>query len=465
MSYSVEKISGNQVKIRFEVPAADFESAIQKAYLKIRGRITVPGFRKGKAPRKLIETMYGKNVFYEDALDILFPDIYDEAIKGGNLDVVDQAQMDQIEQMEAGKDLIFSVKVFVSPDVELGEYKGLKAVKYVHQVTDEEVDKLIDEDVQKATTTMEVTDRPLQAGDIAKLDYAGTVDGVAFEGGTAQGQTLEIGSGSFIPGFEDQMIGMAVGEEKDLHVTFPEQYHAEELAGKEAVFHVKLNGIDAKVKPELNDDFAKDVSEFETFEAYRAAKRKELEERAGKESEADVEQQLLQQAVDASDCDIPDAMVESRLDGMMRQYEMRLAYQGIRLKDFLQYTGQSEEQMRDMYRSEAHNQVKTSLVLKAIAEKEGIEATDEEVDAMIEEDAKEAGMTAEEYRKRFTDRDMEVYRTSTRNKKTVDLIKQNAQIEVKDESERVKASDAAKAVEAVAEAAEKLDGDDDSDKE
>ncbi len=464
MSYSVEKISGNQVKISFEVPAAEFDSAIQKAYLKLRGRINVPGFRKGKAPRKLIERMYGDGVFYEEALDIIFPDVYTEAVKGEDLNVVDQAQMDQVEQMAAGQDLKFSVKVYVSPDVEIGEYKGLKAVKYVRKVTDEDVDQAISQDAERATTRMEVTDRALKSGDVAKLDYAGTVDGVAFEGGTAKDQSLEIGSGSFIPGFEDQMIGMAIGEEKDLHVTFPEQYHAEELAGKEAVFHVKLLGIEEKVRPEMDDEFAKDVSEYQTFEEYKAAKRASLEETAEKNADGELEQQLIQQAVDASDCDIPDAMIESRLDSMMRQYEMRLAYQGMRLNDFLKYTGQTEEQMRDMYRSEAHNQVKSSLVLKAIADKESVQVTDEDVDKLIGDDAKASGQKVEDYRARISDRDMEYYREDARTRKTIDLIKEAAKVEVKDADERIKAADAAKAVESVAAAAEALE-ESDPDKE
>ena len=464
MSYSVEKISGNQVKISFEVPAAEFDSAIQKAYLKLRGRINVPGFRKGKAPRKLIERMYGDGVFYEEALDIIFPDVYTEAVKGEDLNVVDQAQMDQVEQMAAGQDLKFSVKVYVSPDVEIGEYKGLKAVKYVRKVTDEDVDQAISQDAERATTRMEVTDRALKSGDVAKLDYAGTVDGVAFEGGTAKDQSLEIGSGSFIPGFEDQMIGMTIGEEKDLHVTFPEQYHAEELAGKEAVFHVKLLGIEEKVRPEMDDEFAKDVSEYQTFEEYKAAKRASLEETAEKNADGELEQQLIQQAVDASDCDIPDAMIESRLDSMMRQYEMRLAYQGMRLNDFLKYTGQTEEQMRDMYRSEAHNQVKSSLVLKAIADKESVQVTDEDVDKLIGDDAKASGQKVEDYRARISDRDMEYYREDARTRKTIDLIKEAAKVEVKDADERIKAADAAKAVESVAAAAEALE-ESDPDKE
>ena len=265
MGYTVEKISGNQVKITFEISADKFSDAVQKAYLKVRGRLNVPGFRKGKAPRRLIETMYGENVFYDDAFDILFPDEYEAAVKENDLQVVDRPEVDEVKQIGVGKDLIFSVKVFVKPDVELGQYKGLKAVKYVHKVTEEEVDERIQKDVEKATTMADVTDRPVENGDTVNLDYAGTVDGVAFEGGTAQNQTLEIGSGHFIPGFEEQMIGMSIGEEKDLQVKFPDEYHAEELKGRDAVFHVKVNGIQAKVVPALDDDFAADVSEFDTF--------------------------------------------------------------------------------------------------------------------------------------------------------------------------------------------------------
>ena len=220
MASTVEKVSSNQVKISFEVPAAEFDAAVQKAYLKMRGRVQVPGFRRGHAPRKVIEKMYGDSVFYEDALDIVFPDVYQKAVEENDLSVVDRPEIDKMEQMGAGQDLKFTVLVYVKPDVELGDYKGLKATKYVHKVTEEDISQRIDRDVEKETTMQDVTDRPVQDGDTVNLNYAGTVDGVAFEGGTAENQTLAIGSGTFIPGFEEQMIGMAVGEEKDLNVTF-----------------------------------------------------------------------------------------------------------------------------------------------------------------------------------------------------------------------------------------------------
>lgn len=454
MAYNVEKISGNQVKINFEVAADKFEEAMQKAYLKMRGRINIPGFRRGRAPRKLIENMYGESVFHEEALDALFPDVYTEAVDAEGLKTVDRPALDEITQIGSGKELKFSVKVFVSPDIELGDYKGLKAVKYVHTVTDEEIDQRIGQDVDKATTTQDVTDRALENGDVANLDYAGTVDGVAFAGGTAQGQTLEIGSGTFIPGFEEQMVGMNIGEEKDLKLSFPENYQAEELAGKEAVFHVKLNSIQAKVKPELDDEFAADVSEFATFAEYREDIRRQLQEKADKNADTEMENSLLQSAVDASDCDIPEAMIESELDTIMREMQMRMAYQGLRMDDFLRYTGQTAEQMRENYRSEAHNRVKTQLVLEAIGKAENIQVSDEEVDEAVKEEAEREGREFEEFKKSLNERQMDYLRENAVIRKTVDLIKSGASVEEKNESERVSAADAVNAVQQAAEAVE-----------
>ncbi len=457
MGYTVEKISGNQVKIAFEVPAEKFDEAMQKAYLKVRGRVNVPGFRRGKAPRKVIETMYGEGVFYDDALEIVFPDVYEEAVKGEKLQVVDRPEMDEMKQIGAGKELLFSVKVYVKPDVELGDYKGLKAVKYTHKVTDEEIDSRIQQDVDKATTMADVTDRAVEKGDIVKLNYAGSVDGVAFEGGTAENQTLEIGSGHFIPGFEEQMIGMQIGEEKDLNVKFPDEYHAENLKGKDAVFHVKVNGIQVRVKPELDDDFAADVSEFDTFAAYKEGIVKELSDRAEKNAATQLENELVQSAVDASDCDIPDAMIENEIDLMLREMQMRMAYQGLRYEDYLKYTGQTEEQMRDMYRAEAKNRVKMQLVLEAMVKKEAIEPTEEEVEKAIAEEAERAGQPADEFKNSLSDRQKDYLRENAAIRKVVDLIVKEAKVEEKDESERISAADAAKAVQAAAEAAEKAE--------
>jgi len=455
MGYTVEKISGNQVKIAFEIASEKFDEAVQKAYVKVRGKVNVPGFRKGKAPRKLIESMYGEAVFYDDAFDILFPGEYEACVKENDIKVVDRPEVDEVEQIGCGKDLKFTVKVFVKPDVELGNYKGLKAVKYVHKVTDEEIDARINQDVEKATTMADVTDRAVENGDTVNLDYAGSVDGVAFEGGTAQGQTLEIGSGRFIPGFEEQMIGMNLNEEKDLQVKFPEEYHAEELKGKDAVFHVKVNAIQTKVKPELDDDFAADVSEFDTFAAYKESIVKELTERAEKNADVRLENELVQQAVDAADCDIPDAMIEDEMDIMLREMKMRMMYQGFRFEDYLQYTGQTEEQMKEMYRPEAKNRVKMQLVLEAMVKAENIEATEEDVEKATAEEAERMGREVEEFKASLNDRQKEYLKENAAIRKGVDMVVEKAEIEVKDEAEEINVQETVEAVKKAAEAAEK----------
>ena len=455
MGYTVEKISGNQVKINFEIASEKFDEAVQKAYLKVRGRVAVPGFRKGKAPRKLIEKMYGEGVFYDDAFDILFPAEYEAAVKENDLQVVDRPEVDEMKQIGVGKDLQFSIKVFVKPDVELGNYKGLKAVKYVHKVTEEEIDNRIQQDVDKATTMADVTDRAVENGDTVNLNYAGSVDGVAFEGGTAENQTLEIGSGHFIPGFEEQMIGMQIGEEKDLNVKFPDEYHAENLKGKDAVFHVKVNGIQTKVVPTLDDDFAADVSEFDTFADYKANITKELTDRADKNAAVQLENELVQQAVDAADCDIPDAMIEDEIDIMIRELKLRMMYQGLKYEDYLKYTGQTEDQVKEMYRSEAKNRVKMQLVLDAIIKAENIDVTEEEVEKATAEEAERSGRELEEFKKGLNDRQKEYLRDNAKIRKAVDMIVETAQVEEKDEADRIDASETLKAVEdAVAAVAE-----------
>ena len=464
MGYTVEKISGNQVKIAFEISADKFGEAVQKAYLKVRGRVNVPGFRKGKAPRKLIEGMYGEGVFYDDAFDILFPDEYEACVKENNLQVVDRPEVDEVKQIGVGKDLQFSVKVFVKPEVELGEYKGLKATKYVHKVTEEEINERIQQDVDKATTMADVTDRAVENGDTVNLNYAGTVDGVAFEGGTAENQTLEIGSGHFIPGFEEQMIGMNIGEEKDLNVKFPDEYHAENLKGKDAVFHVKVNSIQAKVTPALDDDFAADVSEFDTFDEYKKNIEKELTERARKNADVQLENELVQQAVDAADCDIPQAMIDDEAEMMLREMKLRMMYQGLRFEDYLKYTGQSEDQVKEMYQPEAKNRVKMQLVLEAMVKAENVEVTEEEVEKATADEAERSGRELEEFKKSLNDRQKEYLKDNAAIRKVVDMIVKEAKVEEKDESERVNAAETLKAVEEAAQAAG-LDDEEESDKE
>ena len=453
MSNKVEKLSGNQVKISFEIAAEEFDKAMEKAYLKTRGRVNIPGFRKGKAPRKVIENYYGEGVFYDEALDVIFPDAYEAAVTENNLQVVDRPEMDNVEQIGSGKDLKFSVKVFVKPEITLGEYKGLKGVKRLHKVTEEEINREIERDVEKETTLADVEGRALENGDIVNLDYAGAVDGVAFEGGTAKAQTLELGSHQFIPGFEEQMVGMNIGEEKDLNVKFPEQYQAENLAGKDAVFHVKANSAQVKVKPELNDEFAADVSEFSTFDEYKADIVKKLEEKAAKNADISLENDLVQAATDAADCDIPAAMIDDEIETMIRELKMRMMYQGIRYEDYIKYTGQTDEQVREMYRSEAQNRVKMQLVLEAIKNAEDIEVTDEDTEKQYEEEAKRAGKETEEFKATLNDRQKEYLRENAAIRKVVDLIVSSAAVTEEEEKPEVNVNEAAEAIRQAAEEA------------
>ena len=437
MSHTYEKISSNKAKLSFVIPAEQFDEAMQKAYLKNRSRINVPGFRKGKAPRALIERMYGEGMFYDDALELLFPDAYEAAVKENDLKPVDRPEMTSVDQIGAGQDLKFTCEVFVRPDVELGQYKGLEVEVTKQTVSEDDVNARIEQDRQKGARTIDVEDRPVEDGDTVNLDYAGSVDGVAFAGGTAQGQTLKIGSHQFIPGFEEQMVGMQIGEEKDLNVTFPEQYHSEELAGKAAVFHVKVNSIQRTELPELDDDFAADVSDFNTFAEYKDSIVKELTERAEKNNEVTIENALVEKAVDNATIDVPHAMIHEQLDYMMREMEMRMAYQGLRMEDFLKYTGQTREQLEHSYHGEAEKRVRIELILEAIRKAEGIEPTEEEVKKQIEEQAKRMGREVEDFEKTLTDEQRAYLSDTAAIQKVVDLMKADAKVtEKKPEEEK-----------------------------
>jgi trigger factor len=425
MNHSVEKLTGNKVKITFQITAEAFDEAMQKSFLKNRGRINVPGFRKGKAPRKLIESMYGEGVFYDDAFDSLFPEAYQAAVKDNDLHPVDQPQVD-IGQIGSGKELQFTCEVYVRPEVTLGEYKNLTIATHEHPVSDEMVKERIERDRERVSRLVDITDRPVLQGDTVNLDYLGTVDGVPFEGGTAKDQTLVIGSNQFIPGFEEQMAGIAIGEEKDLTVKFPEEYHAKELAGKDAVFHVKVNGIQKKELPELDDDFAMDVSDFDTFAAYEADIRKKLEEDAQKSLDVERENALIEKAVENASLDVPPPMVEDQLDQIVREMQLRMAYQGLKMEDYLKYTGQNAQQLRDMYKSEAESRAKVELVLEAIRKAEGIEPTQEEVDAQVTEQAKRAGQEKEEYLNKLNERQKEYLRDNAAIMKVIELMKSTA---------------------------------------
>lgn len=434
MSHTYEKLSSNKAKLTFVIPAEQFDEAMQKAYLKNRSRINVPGFRKGKAPRGLIERMYGEAVFYDDALEMLFPDAYDAAIAEYDLKPVDRPEVN-VDEIGAGQDLKFTAEVFVRPDVELGQYKGLEVEVTKQTVTEDDINARIEQDRQKAARTIDVEDRPVEDGDTVNLDYAGSVDGVAFAGGTAQGQSLTIGSHQFIPGFEEQMVGMAIGEEKDLNVTFPEQYHSEELAGKAAVFHVKVNSIQKTEMPELDDDFAADVSDFDTFEAYKANIVKELEERAEKNNDVTFENALVEKAVENATIDVPHAMIHEQLHYMMREMEMRMAYQGLRMEDYLKYTGQTREQLEASYHGEAEKRVRIELTLDAIRKAEGIEPTEDEIKVQIEEQAKRMGQEVEDFEKSLTDEQRGYLADTAAVQKVVDLMKVEGKAVEKKEEE------------------------------
>ena len=430
-----EKISGNRVKLSFAVPAEQFEDAMNKAYLQNRGKINVPGFRKGKAPRHVIEQMYGKYVFVEDALDIVFPEVYTAAIEENELKPVGQPSMVDMGEYKRGAEMTFAIEVFVRPEVELGEYKNLTVeVEAKHEVDDEEVTLRIQQELKNASRTLDVTDRTVDYNDTVNLDYAGSVDGVAFEGGTAQGQTLTIGSGQFIPGFEEQMVGMAIGEEKDLQVKFPEQYHAENLAGKDAVFHVKVNSITMTEVPELDDDFAQDKG-FDTVDEYRASIAKELEERAQRNYDVTVENALIEAASANATIDIPAPMVEEQVGYILRDMEYRMMMQGLRMEDYLKYTGQTREQLAEQYKDQGEQRARIELVLEAIRKAEGLEPTEEEVETQIAKQAERMGQEVEAFKAGLNDEQHSYLVDTAAIQKVCDLLKAGATVTVKAEEE------------------------------
>ena len=427
MEYSYEKLSSNKAKLSFTFTAEEFDEAMRQAFLKMRKSISLPGFRKGKAPRSMVEAMYGEGIFYDDAVNLLFPDAYEKAVKEQNLDPVDHPEYD-LKEIGSGKDLKLDVEVYVRPDVTLGDYKGLEVEIERQEVTDESVNAEIERDRDKASRTIDVDDRPVQNGDTVDIDYAGTIDGVPFAGGTAEHQTLEIGSGSFIPGFEDQIVGMQIGEEKDLHVTFPAEYHSDEVAGKDAIFHVKLHGIQAVEKPELDDDFAADVSDFDTFEAYKADVVKRLTERVNRSNENAAKNALIDKAVDNAEVDIPRAMIESQGDYMIREMELNAAYQGIRLDDYLKYMGMTREALKAQNEPEAERRVKTELVIEAIRKAEGIEATEEDIEKETARQAEQYGQDVEDFRNGLTDQQKEYLKDDAAITKVLDLLMKGATI-------------------------------------
>ena len=427
MTTTFEKLSSNKVKLGFTVEPEKFDQGLKTAYNKVGKRITIPGFRKGKAPMKVIENHYGESVFYEEAFDAIFPEIYQEALKEHNVQVVDRPELD-VEQIGRGKELKFTVEVFVRPDVALGEYKNLGGVKTVDEVTEDDVNAEIERARDRASRWVEVSDRPAKLDDQVNIDYAGFLGDEQFDGGTAQGHELVLGSGSFIPGFEDQLVGAEIGSEVDVNVTFPEQYHAENLAGKPVVFKVKVNGIREKEMPVLDEEFVKEVSETaNTVDEYKAEIREKLEKQADNRAESAFENEVIEKVCENAKVDIPNAMIEEQIDNMLRDMEMRMMYQGMKLDDYFKYTGQTREQVREMYKQPATDRVLTQLVIEAIKDAENIQATDEEVDAEISKYADQNKKSLEEFKAMLSDADKEYFSTIASMQKTVSFLKANAE--------------------------------------
>ena len=421
MSSTFEKLTSNKVKLNFVVSAEDFDKALATAYSKNVKRFNIPGFRRGKAPRHVIEMHYGPSVFFEDAFDEIFPVVYSEAIKEHSVEPVDRPELD-VTQIEKGKDLIFSVEVFVRPDVVLGDYKNLEAKKVVDEVTDDDVSAEVERARDRNSRFVEVTDRPARLDDQVNIDYAGFDGDNPFAGGTAKGQELVLGSGHFIPGFEDQLVGATVGQDVDVNVTFPEEYHEKSLAGKPVVFHVHVNGIREKEVPALDDEFAKDMG-FDTLDEYKADVKANLIKRNEERAETAFENEVVEKAVATCEMDIPNGMVEEAIDNMLRDMEMRLMYQGMKLDDYFKYTGQTREQVREMYREQAAERVKTQLALEAIRDAEKIEATEEEIDAEIAKLADSRKKSLEDMKKQLTDGDKEYFKQAATMNKVVEFLK------------------------------------------
>ena len=379
MSLQVEKLEHNMAKLTVEVAAEDVEKALQAAYLKQRKQINIPGFRKGKVPRQMIEKMYGPEVFYDEAANNMIPDAYAKAYDESELDIVPQPKI-EVVQMEKGKPFIFTAEVATKPEVTLGDYKGLKVDKVSTRVTQKEVDEEIEKERERNARTIEVTDRAVQDKDEVTLDFEGFVDGVAFEGGKGEDYPLTIGSGSFIPGFEEQLIGAEIDKEVEVNVTFPKEYHSEELAGKDATFKCTVHTIKAKELPELDDEFASEVSECETMDAYRAEVKKNIKERKERTGKEKKENQAVDQAIENAQMDIPEAMIEFQVRQMADDFARRIQQQGLTVEQYFQFTGMTAEKMMEEMRPQAEKSIKTRLVLEAIVKAENIEVSDERVE-------------------------------------------------------------------------------------
>ena len=425
MSLQVEKMEKNMAKLTIEVSAEELDKAMQNAYLKARGKISIPGFRKGKAPRKMIEQMYGKGIFLEDAANALIPEHYSKALEECDLEIVSQPEID-VTQAEPGKAFIFTAEVAVKPEVTLGEYKGVEVPKSETEITDEDIDAEIKKEQEKNSRTVTVEDRGAENGDITTIDFEGFADGVAFEGGKGTDYPLTLGSGSFIPGFEDQLVGAKAGDHVEVNVTFPEEYQAAELAGKAAVFQCDVKKVETKELPELDDDFAQDVSEFDTLAEYREDVKKNFTEKKEKEARAAKENAAVDKAIENAEMEIPDAMLNTQVRQMMNDFASRMQSQGLTMEQYFQFTGMTAEKMQEEMKPQALKRIQTRLVLEKIAETENIEVSEDEVNEEIGKMAEMYKMEADKLKELLGDRELEQMKKDMAVQKAVTLVADEA---------------------------------------
>ncbi|MGO4945507.1 trigger factor [Blautia sp. Sow4_E7] len=421
MSLQVEKLEKNMAKLTIEVSAEDLDKAMEKAYQKQKSRISLPGFRKGKAPRKMIESMYGKGVFMEDAVNSLVPQEYTKALGECDLEIVSQPEIN-VTQMEPGKALIFTADVAVKPEVTLGDYKGVEVPKSEIVVTDEEVDAEVKKEQEKNARTVAVEDRAAANGDITTIDFEGFVDGVAFDGGKGSDYALTLGSGTFIPGFEDQLVGANAGDHVEVKVTFPEEYQAKELAGKEAVFQCDVKKIETKEVPELDDEFAKDVSEFDTLAEYKEDVKKNLTEKKEKEARTAKENAAVDKAIENAQMDIPELMTKTECRQMMDDFSRRMQQQGLSMEQYFQFTGQSMDKMMEDMKPQALKRIQTRLVLEKVAEVENIQPSEEEITEEIQKMADAYKMEADKIREAIGESGLEQMKKDMAVQKAVTVI-------------------------------------------
>jgi trigger factor len=417
----------NQVKFTMEFTAEEFEKAVIEAYQATKGKYAIDGFRKGKAPRKLIETHYGEDIFFEDAINTMFSKAYPDALDSLKLDVVDRPSVD-FDQVEKGKGFTVTISVTVAPEVTVKDYKGVKVTKVEHNITDEDINNDL-EALQKRNSRLVLVDRPAQDGDTVLIDYAGFVGDLQFEGGTAERQPLSLGSGTFIPGFEEQLVGAKVGDDVDVKVTFPEEYHSADLAGKEAIFKCKVHEIKEMEKPELNDEFAKDVSEFDTLEELKKDTKEKLEKSAASKAEYETKNAVLEQVYNANEVDIPEVMVEDQIDEMMQEFDQQLRYQGLDLQKYFEYLQKDAKDFRGELRADAYKKVKTRLLVEAVATAEKLDATDEEVEVELQAMADQYKMEIDKLKAAMKAENYILVAKDIKMRKAVDFMFENAIVE------------------------------------